>query len=74
MEFSETFIDFVENNGRSFELGLATPYHLSHHPLDMIKWAPMAMDLQKTDRYMRDSAELTGQVNTALAAGGLHWS
>ena len=34
-DFSETFIDFVENYGRSFELGLATRYHLKHHPLDM---------------------------------------
>lgn len=31
-DFSETFIDFVENYGRSFELGLATRYHLKHHP------------------------------------------
>lgn len=38
-EFSETFIGFVENNGRSFELGLATRYHLRHHPLDAVKMA-----------------------------------
>lgn len=38
-EFSETFIDFVENYGRSFELGLATRYHLRHHPLDAVKMA-----------------------------------
>lgn len=38
-EFSETFIDFVENNGRSFELGLATRYHLRYHPLDAVKIA-----------------------------------
>lgn len=38
-EFSETFIDFVENYGRSFELGLATRYHLRHHPLDAMKMA-----------------------------------
>lgn len=37
--FSETFIDFVENNGRSFELGLATRYHLRHHPLNAVKMA-----------------------------------
>lgn len=37
--FSETFIDFVENYGRSFELGLATRYHLRHHPLDAMKKA-----------------------------------
>jgi heterodisulfide reductase subunit C len=38
-EFSETFIDFVENNGRSFELGLAMRYHLRYHPVGAIKMA-----------------------------------
>lgn len=38
-EFSETFIDLVENYGRSFELGLATRYHLRHHPLGAVKMA-----------------------------------
>ena len=38
-DFSETFIDFVENYGRSFELGLATRYHLRHHPVGAIKQA-----------------------------------
>jgi len=38
-EFSETFIDFVEKNGRSFELGLATRYHLRYHPLNATKMA-----------------------------------
>jgi heterodisulfide reductase subunit C len=38
-EFSETFCDYVENNGRSFELGVATRYHLRYHPLDAFKMA-----------------------------------
>jgi heterodisulfide reductase subunit C/quinone-modifying oxidoreductase subunit QmoC len=38
-EFSETFIDLVENYGRSFELGLATRFHLRHHPLGAVKMA-----------------------------------
>lgn len=38
-EFSETFIDFVENYGRSFELGLATRYHLRHHPMNAVRMA-----------------------------------
>ncbi|MBN1667778.1 MAG: 4Fe-4S dicluster domain-containing protein [Anaerolineales bacterium] len=37
--FSETFIDYVENYGRSFELGLATRYHLRHNPLKAIGMA-----------------------------------
>ncbi len=49
-EFSETFIGNVENYGRSFELGLATRFHLSHHPLDMPKMAPMALDMLRRGR------------------------
>ncbi len=37
--FSQMFIDFVENYGRSFELGLATRYHLRYHPLNAVKMA-----------------------------------
>jgi heterodisulfide reductase subunit C len=49
-DFSQTFIDYVENYGRSFELGLATRYHLSHHPLDMLKMAPMGLGLWRKGR------------------------
>ena len=38
-DFSETFIDYVEEYGRSFEFGLATRYHLRHHPLNAMKMA-----------------------------------
>jgi heterodisulfide reductase subunit C len=38
-DFSDTFIDFVKSYGRSFELGLATRYHLRHHPLGAVKMA-----------------------------------
>ena len=37
--FSETFIDFVENYGRSFEVGVAARHHLRHHPLKMVGMA-----------------------------------
>ena len=37
--FSGTFIDLVENYGRSFELGLATRFHLRHHPLNAFRMA-----------------------------------
>lgn len=36
-DFSETFVDAVYKYGRSFELGLATRYHLKHHPLGAVK-------------------------------------
>ena len=38
-DVSETFIEFVERYGRSFELGFATRYHLRHHPLDAMRMA-----------------------------------
>jgi heterodisulfide reductase subunit C len=44
-KFSETFIDYVENYGRSFELGLASRYHLLHHPLDLPKLAPFGINM-----------------------------
>ncbi|NOZ26587.1 MAG: 4Fe-4S dicluster domain-containing protein [Chloroflexi bacterium] len=49
-EFSETFIDLVENYGRSFELGLATRYTLRHHPLNVVKMAPMGLELLRKGR------------------------
>jgi quinone-modifying oxidoreductase, subunit QmoC len=38
-DFSETFVDAIFKYGRSFELGLATRYHLRHHPIDAMKMA-----------------------------------
>ncbi len=48
--FSQTFMDYVENHGRSFELGLATRYHLSHHPLSMARMAPMGLGMMRKGR------------------------
>jgi heterodisulfide reductase subunit C len=49
--FSETFIGYVDNYGRSFELGLATRYHLRHHPLDAVKMATgMGLDMFRKGR------------------------
>lgn len=38
-DFSDYFIDMVENFGRSFEMGLATRYYLRHNPLGLVKMA-----------------------------------
>lgn len=48
--FSQDFISNVENYGRSFELGLATRYHLKYHALDMPKMVPMALGMLRKDR------------------------
>ena len=49
-DFSESFIDCVESYGRSFELGIATRYHLRHHPLGMVKQASLGLKLLKKGR------------------------
>lgn len=48
--FSETFIDYVDEYGRSFEFGLATRYHLKHHPMDMLKMAPIGLGMLRRRR------------------------
>jgi len=48
--FSETFIDYVENYGRSFEVGLATRYHLRYHPLKMVGMAGMGLGMLRKGR------------------------
>lgn len=48
--FAETFVDYVENYGRSFELGLATRYHLLHHPLDAAKMVPLGLGMWRRKR------------------------
>ena len=49
-KFSETFLGFVESHGRSFELGLATKYHLFHHPQQMVKLGLMGMGMIRRNR------------------------
>lgn len=49
-DFSGTFIEYVESYGRSFEVGLATRYHLSHHPLDMMKMAQLGLGMLRRGR------------------------
>ncbi len=44
-EFSQTFMDMVENNGRSFELGLASIHYLKHFPLRLPSLTPMAVGM-----------------------------
>ena len=49
-KFSETFIGFVEQRGRSFEAGLATRYHLFHHPQQMVKLGMMGVGMMRRNR------------------------
>jgi heterodisulfide reductase subunit C len=49
-DFSQTFIYFVENFGRGFELGLAGVHLLSHRPLGLAKMMPMGMGMMRRGR------------------------
>lgn len=44
-DFSKTFVDMVEEYGRSFEFGLATRHYLKHFPLRLPDMAPMGFGM-----------------------------
>ncbi len=44
-DFSRTFVDMVENYGRSYEFGLATRHYLKHYPLRLPSMAPMGFGM-----------------------------
>jgi heterodisulfide reductase subunit C len=49
-DFSASFVDFVENYGRSFELGLATRFYLTHQPLRLPGMAGMGWGMLTKSR------------------------
>jgi heterodisulfide reductase subunit C len=49
-DFSQTFVDMVENYGRSFEFGLASRHYLKHFPLRMPRAASMGMGMLSKKR------------------------
>lgn len=76
-EFSETFIDLVEKNGRSFEMGLATRYHLRYHPVDAMKLATgLGLKMITKGRMdllppkIKNTAQLKAILNKAKELGG----
>jgi len=76
-EFSETFCDFVEHNGRSFELGIAMRYHLRYHPLGAFKMAAgMGLHLFRKGRMdltpsrIKNVSQLKSILNKAKELGG----
>jgi heterodisulfide reductase subunit C len=72
-KFSETFIGFVEQRGRSFEAGLATRYHLFHHPQQMVKLGMMGVGMLRRNRLplrpksIREIGQLQAILNEAKA-------
>lgn len=44
-DFSQTFVGYIENYGRSFEFGLATRHNLRHNPLKLASMAGMGLGM-----------------------------
>jgi len=49
-DFSKTFVDMVEEFGRSFEIGLASIHYLKHFPLRLANMTPMGMGMLSKKR------------------------
>lgn len=49
-DLSRTFVGYVDNYGRSYELGLATRLYLRHSPLNILSKATMGLGLLTRDR------------------------
>jgi heterodisulfide reductase subunit C len=49
-DFSKTFINWVENYGRSFELGLMSQHMLKHNPVGVFKVAGMGIGMVSKGR------------------------
>lgn len=49
-DFSKTFVDMVEEYGRSFEFGLASRHYLRHFPLRLPSMAPMGLGMLSKQR------------------------
>lgn len=70
-DWSNSFIGHVEQYGRSFEFGLATRYHLTHHPLSVIGKGMMGLGLMRKGRLsltperIQNVPQLTAILNEA---------
>ena len=49
-DFSQIFVDMVEEYGRSFELGLASQHYLKHFPLRLTNMLPMGVGMLSKKR------------------------
>lgn len=67
-DLSQTFVDQVENYGRSFEFGLATRHYLKHHPTMLFKSAQMGWGMLSRERLDLSPHRIEGvrQLQTIL--------
>lgn len=77
-EFSQTFVDMIENYGRSFEFGLATRHYLKHFPLRLPGMASMGIGLLTKQRMaikptrIKNMKQLTDILDRAKELGATH--
>jgi quinone-modifying oxidoreductase subunit QmoC len=75
-DFSQTFVDMVENYGRGFEFGLATRHYLKHFPLRLPGMVPMAFGMLSKERMtitpkrIKNMPQLTAILNRAKELEG----
>lgn len=67
-DFSMTFVDMVENYGRSYEFGLASRHYLKHFPLRLPGMAPMGLGMLSKRRMDISPTRIKGigQLQTIL--------
>jgi len=67
-DFSQTFVDMIENYGRSFEFGLATRHYLKHFPLRLPSMMPMGFGMLTKQRMSMTPHRIKGigQLKTIL--------
>lgn len=71
VDFSNSFIGYVERYGRSFEFGLATRYHLTHNPLKMVGKGTLGLQMfskgrmNPTPQAIRNMPQLNAILNEA---------
>jgi len=67
-DWSESFMGYVESYGRSFELGLATQYHLTHSPLSKVSLGTFALGMLTRNRLglLPERIEGMDQLNAIL--------
>lgn len=59
-DFSQTFVEMVENYGRSYEFGLATRHYLRHYPLRLPGMASMGFGMISKERMDIRPTEIKG--------------
>lgn len=75
---AKAFTHYVDKYGRSFEMGLATRYHLLNRPIAAMKMGPMGMAMFKRGRMaltptkIRNIGQLQAIIKKAKELGGAH--